>query len=68
MVEVSIVEVEINVVVSALPVVVEGAARAWYASVATQAQKEVAAPAPVGPLPLMTEAWTLVVHRISYQQ
>ena len=50
------------------PVVVEGAKRASYTSVATQASLEVVAPAPVGPSPMPTAARALVVHVVSCRQ
>ena len=50
------------------PVVVEGAKRASYVSVATQASVEVVVLAPVGPSPVPTAGRALVVHRVSFPQ
>ena len=53
--------------VPVVPVVIEGATRASYASVATQALVEVAAPSPVGTVLLPTGARALVVHVVYYR-
>ena len=47
--EVSPVSVQTDEVVPTVPVVVEGATRTSYASLATQTSGKVVAPAPVGP-------------------
>ena len=64
-VKVSPVRVQTDVVVPAVQVV-EGPSRASYATVATQASVQVAAPAPVGPVLLPTGASALVVASLQY--
>ena len=64
---VSPVGVQTDVVVPAVPVVVQGATRASYISVAKQASVEVAATAPVGLVLPPTGARALVVHVVSCQ-
>ena len=66
--ELSLVGVQSDMVVPAVPIVVEGASRTSYASVTTQASVEVAALAPVSPVPPATGARALVVHGVSCQQ
>ena len=67
-VKVSSIRVQIDVVVSAVPVVIEGPYRSLYASVATQTLLKVAVPAPVSLLPIATRARALVVHWVFCRQ
>ena len=68
LVKVSPVGVQTDKVEPVAPVVVEGAKRASYASVATQASLGVVALAPVGPSPVPAAARALVVHGVSCRQ
>ena len=67
-VEVSPVGVQTDTVEPVAPVVVKGAKRASYSSMATQASVEVVAPAPVCPSPVPVAARALVVHGVSCWQ
>ena len=66
--KVSLISVETDKVVPTVPVVVEGATRALYASVANQVSMQVAALASVGLVLLLTGARALVVHGMPCRQ
>lgn len=67
-IKVCTVGVQSDIVVPAAPVVIKGPLRATYASIAIQALMEVAALAPVGPVPPLAGARALVVHEVSGRQ
>ena len=67
-VEVSLVGVQTDMVVSAVPEVVEGAQRASYTIVATQVLVEVATLPPVSTTLSVAGARALVVHEVSCRQ
>ena len=63
-IKVSPIGVQTDVVVPAVPVVIEGALRASYASLATQVSIEIAALAPISPVLSAIKAQPLVVHGV----